>query len=203
MDAAQLVLEYIKALAWPVVVLALLLKFRPAVEGLLHEFSGRLRSAKSVKLGIFGQEVELSGTAKELMREREKLLQDRAAGTAAIKKAERIGRSVDSLANPMSDTIGLVLLTAKATGVPIEQIMKDVWMMISPGQEKKKPIVPPMFLLNLSREIEKILAELVNLGLVSLKGEEYRLTSDGRDLFTKVRDEQNQLFQKFDKLWEQ
>lgn len=202
MEIANLVLEFTRVLAWPVVVLSLLLKFRSAVEDVLQQFSGRLRSAESVKLGVFGQELELSGTAKELIREREQLLRDRTAGTAAIMKAERIGRSVDRLANPMSDTVGLVLLNRQQTGVRLEEILKDVWLMMSTSPETKKPTMPPMALLAFSREVEKILVELVNLGLVIVKGDSYRLTSDGRDLFTKVRKEQDHFFDRFEKLWE-
>lgn len=203
MEIANLILEFIKALAWPLVVLVLLLRFRSAVEDVFLQFSGRMRSAESVRLGIFGQEVELSGTAKELIREREQLLQDRTAGSAAIRKAERIGRYVDSLANPMSDTIGLALLNREPTGARLEEILKDVWLLMSTSTEKKKPTMPPMAVLAMSREIEKILVQLVSLGLVAVKRETYHLTSDGRALFTKVREEQERFLDKFDKLWEQ
>jgi len=66
MEVAKLVLEYLKAIAWPLIVLFLVLRFRSSILRILNAIGDRLASAETVKFGVFGQEVQISGTAKEL-----------------------------------------------------------------------------------------------------------------------------------------
>jgi hypothetical protein len=201
MELASLIVEFTKALAWPIVVVFLVVRFRSGLQDLLLQFGGRVRSAESVKLKILDQEIELSGTAKELIREREELLQDRTSGTAALKKAERIRRYLDRLANPMSDAIGLALLENEPDGARIEELVRDVWKMLSPEMAIKKQPPVPIAVLAMHREIETTLAQFAALGLVSVVRETYQLTAAGRDLFNKVRANQDRLLARFDQAW--
>ena len=201
MELASLIVEFTKALAWPIVVVFLVVRFRSGLQDLLLQFGGRVRSAESVKLKILDQEIELSGTAKELIREREELLQDRTSGTAALKKAERIRRYLDRLANPMSDAIGLALLENEPDGARIEELVRDVWKMLSPEMAIKKQPPVPIAVLAMHREIETTLAQFAALGLVSVVRETYQLTAAGRDLFHKVRANQDRLLERFDQAW--
>ena len=201
MELASLIVEFTKALAWPIVVVFLVVRFRSGLQDLLLQFGGRVRSAESVKLKILDQEIELSGTAKELIREREELLQDRTSGTAALKKAERIRRYLDRLANPMSDAIGLALLENEPDGARIEELVRDVWKVLSPEMAIKKQPPVPIAVLAMHREIETTLAQFAALGLVSVVRETYQLTAAGRDLFNKVRANQDRLLARFDQAW--
>ena len=201
MELASLIVEFTKALAWPIVVVFLVVRFRSGLQDLLLQFGGRVRSAESVKFKILDQEIELSGTAKELIREREELLQDRTSGTAALKKAERIRRYLDRLANPMSDAIGLALLENEPDGARIEELVRDVWKMLSPEMAIKKQPPVPIAVLAMHREIETTLAQFAALGLVSVVRETYQLTAAGRDLFNKVRANQDRLLARFDQAW--
>jgi len=201
MELASLIVEFTKALAWPIVVVFLVVRFRSGLQDLLLQFGGRVRSAESVKLKILDQEIELSGTAKELIREREELLQDRTSGAAALKKAERIRRYLDRLANPMSDAIGLALLENEPDGARIEELVRDVWKMLSPEMAIKKQPPVPIAVLAMHREIETTLAQFAALGLVSVVRETYQLTAAGRDLFNKVRANQDRLLARFDQAW--
>jgi len=201
MELASLIVEFTKALAWPAVVVFLVVRFRAGLQDLLLQIGDRVRSAESVKLKILDQEIELSGTAKELIREREELLQDRTSGTAALKKAERIRRYLDRLANPMSDAIGLALLENEPDGARIEELVRDVWKMLSPEMAIKKQPPVPIAVLAMHREIETTLAQFAALGLVSVVRETYQLTAAGRDLFNKVRANQDRLLARFDQAW--
>ncbi len=48
MEIARLILDFIRALIWPLVVAALLLRFRTSIEKLVERF----RTAQSLKVGL-------------------------------------------------------------------------------------------------------------------------------------------------------
>jgi CheY-like chemotaxis protein len=57
MEIARLILDFIRLLVWPIVIVVLMLRFKTSIEN----FVERLRRAQNLKIGVFGQSVELSG----------------------------------------------------------------------------------------------------------------------------------------------
>ena len=55
-------------MAWPLVVVIIVLRFKPQIDDILRAFNARMGAAESVKLGVMGQQLELSGTARELLK---------------------------------------------------------------------------------------------------------------------------------------
>src|SRR5262245_46785413 len=108
MDANQ-VLDFLKALLWPVVTLTVVLMFRSHLGRLFQQVSDRIGTAETLKLGIAGQQVEISGTAKELAKERARLAQS-SDPQISMEKLEVIDQASRELSNPIADVIGLKLL---------------------------------------------------------------------------------------------
>lgn len=63
MEIAKIVVEYLQVLTWPLIVVFLIIRFRPNIEDLLAKLSERFGSAEKVTLGVLGQQIEISGTA--------------------------------------------------------------------------------------------------------------------------------------------
>ena len=89
MELATLVLEYIKALAWPLVVVAIVVGFRGPLARILSAVGEKLEKADTVKVGVLGQEIEISATAKELSADRQELLAASSDDREAREKAWR------------------------------------------------------------------------------------------------------------------
>jgi hypothetical protein len=193
-EVAKLILEYIKTLAWPLVLLILVFRFSMSVESIILRVSERLGTAETLKVGIMGSQVEISGTAKELLKERHELI-SQGGSEEARQFAQKIDQSVPRLSNPMSDLVGISLLRGGKQGLSLEEIIEAVWKAFSP--EQKPPDLSPMAVIALSTELEKILMELKQLDLVSESEGKYQLTSRGRELFEKVSAKQEQLLRKF------
>src|SRR6476661_7452427 len=105
MEIAKLILEYLKAVAWPLVVLLLVLRFRSSIVRILNAIGDRFMSAETVKVGVFGQEVQISGTAKELQRVGQELLESSPRDDRAQAKAGQIMQAIPQLNNPFADII--------------------------------------------------------------------------------------------------
>jgi len=171
MSTAQLILEYIKALAWPVVVFLLILQFRKVIHEVLSQLVERLRSAESVKFGVMGQEIELSGTARMLLAQRPNV-QDPA---------------IERLNNPLADMVGVALLEAPSHALPQDELLPAIAHAM--GLKIQKP--QQAFIASaLMKQLEPIVDELSSQGLISLTDGVSALTADGVDFFTRVRKHQ-------------
>jgi hypothetical protein len=195
-EIAKLVLEFLKVLTWPAVALVVVLLFRPHLERILRQFSDRLGTAETLKLGVMGQEVQISGTAKELAKERALLAQS-PTSEASPDKLQAIDRAARELNNPFADLIGLKLLQSK-TPIPLENLVHAVVTAMSTGPEPPKH--PPMVILAMTREVEKVLATLQSLAYARVKGGEYELTSEGRHFFQRVAKQQGEFLARFNAL---
>lgn len=193
MEVAKLVLEFLKVLTWPIVALIIVLIFRPHLERILRQFSDRLGTAETLKLGVMGQEVQISGTAKELAKERALLAQSPSAGTSPD-KLQAIDRATRELNNPFADLIGLKLLQSKIP-IRLENLVHAVAAAMSTGPEPPKH--PPMVILAMTREVEKVLATLQSLVYARARNGEYELTPDGRRFFQRVADQQGEFLARF------
>lgn len=193
MEIAKLVLEFLKVLVWPSVILTLVLLFRPNVERILRQFSERLGTAEMLKLGVMGQEVQISGTAKELAKERALLAQSQPSDVSP-EKLQAIDRAARELNNSFADLVGLSLLQS-TTPVRLENIAHRVIRVMSTRTELPKH--PPMLILTLTREIEKLLTTLQTIGYVEADAGEYKLSPEGQIFFHRVADQQDELLARF------
>jgi hypothetical protein len=199
-EIAKLVLEYLRALVWPLVAIFLVLLFRRRLDNILSEFTSRMSAAEKLKFGVMGQELEISGTARELLKKREELLTSELGSEPALRKAEQIEKSIEQLSDPMADFVGIALVRGKSGGLSLAEITHTVVRMIA--GRKAKDWEPGTVLL-LSKSLERILTELIGLNLVSLSKEKYRLTNEGRALFQKVWDRQRSFLRTFATLSDQ
>lgn len=199
MEVANLILEYIKALAWPVIVLVLVLKFRSTILRILNAIADRFMSAETVKLGVFGQEVQLSGTAKELQRVGQELLASSPGDQRAQARAGQIMQAIPQLNNPFADIIGTALLNAPKGGLTADELLERVLNAVSPRREGERfpPSQAQFILMSMSREVEKVLATLVKLEFALGTNNRYSLTSSGREFFEKVAIRQKHLLSRF------
>lgn len=178
-------------------VIFVVLRFKPQIDGILRAFNARMGAAESVKLGVMGQQLELSGTAKELLKDRDELLANQAASEPALRKAEQIQQAVPRLSNSMADLVGLALLNSKKGELTLEEIIRGVMSSLTTSGRDTLSHMPPAALYTVSKEFEGILDELVNLNLVTTNREAYQLTDRGREFFQRVSDKQQAFFTKF------
>jgi hypothetical protein len=199
MEVAKLILEYLKVIAWPLMVLFLVLRFRASIVRILNAVGDRLASAETVKVGVFGQEVEISGTAKELQVVRQELLATSSGDQDAQERAGRILQAIPQLNNPIADIVGVALLNAPRNGFAVDDLLETVLNALSPKRDRERFRAEhaQFVLLSMAREVEKVLAQLVELDFARAEGERYALTSAGRDFFKKVAARQRHLLSRF------
>jgi hypothetical protein len=193
METAKLVLEFLKVLLWPVVTLIIVMMFKSHVERFLLQLSNRVGSAETLKLGVMGQEVQISGTAKELAKERALLAQS-PDPQGSTEQLEAIDQATRELNNPIADVIGIELLRAKGAA-RIENLVHNLVTTIVPNKDPSEQ--PPMMILQMMREVEKVLRTLQNLGYATAKDEGYQLTEVGRRFFQRVADHQSDVLARF------
>jgi hypothetical protein len=197
MEVAKLILEFLKVLTWPIVTLLIVWQFKPYLERILGQFSDRLKTAETLKLGVMGQEVQISGTAKELLKERELLTQSGFL-SSSTEKVLAIENATRELNNPMADVVGMALLSAQEA-LTIEELTRRILKTMNP---KESPTTEhaPFMLVMLSKQIEKMLASLQSLDYVELTGETYSLSSAGRDFFQRVQERYGEFLARFNAL---
>jgi hypothetical protein len=194
MEIAKLVLEFLRVLLWPVVTLTIILVFTPHLGRILQQVGDRVGTAETLKVGVMGQEVQISGTAKELAKERALWAQS-PDPQISTKKIEAIDQATRELANPIADLIGLKLLQSKGV-VRLENLVHAALAAISPDKPPEEH--PPMEILVVTRSVEQILATLRTLGyVVEAKQDEYEFTDAGRRFFQRVSDRQSDFIARF------
>jgi hypothetical protein len=193
METAKLVLEFLKVLLWPVVTLIIVMMFKSHVERFLLQLSNRVGSAETLKLGVMGQEVQISGTAKELAKERALLAQS-PDPQGSTEQLEAIDQATRELNNPIADVIGIELLRAKGAA-RLENLVHNLVTTIVPNKDPSEQ--PPMMILQMMREVERVLRTLQNLGYATGKDEGYQLTEVGRRFFQRVADHQSDVLARF------
>jgi hypothetical protein len=196
MEIAKLVLEYIKALAWPLAVLVLVFKFRGAINGILQAVGNRLASAETVKLGVLGQEVELSGTARELKVEQQQLLGASKTDREARERAGRVAEAIPQLNNPFADLVGIALLSAPGQGLSLDDLLEQILKQMGTESALKTPEAG-LLLSSVSREVDKVLTQLGELGFTVVQGDRYLLSSPGRTFFERVAARHKHLLDRF------
>lgn len=196
MEIAKLVLEYLKALAWPLTVLALALKFRGAIARILLAIGSRLESAETVKFDVLGQEVELSGTARELKVEQQQLLVASKTDREARERAGRVAEAIPELNNPVADMVGLALLEASGAGLSLDELLERVVVQMGTENALQGPQAS-ILLSSMSREIEKVLTRLTELGFTIVDHDRYMLSGTGRDFFERVAARHKHLMERF------
>jgi hypothetical protein len=72
--------------------------------------------------------------------------------------------------------------------------MREVTSSLTSSGSDALKSMPAGALYTLSKEFEGMLAELVNLDLVTVNGDTYRLTDKGRPFFQRVSDKQQAFF---------
>ena len=199
MELARLILEYLKVLAWPLVVLLLVLRFRTSILRILNAIGDRLPSAETVKVGVLGQEVEISGTARELKAAGQELLAASAGDQLVQQKAGRILQAIPQLNHPVADIVGVALLDAPREGLTSDALLEKVLDSFAPRKDRErfKNEQVQFVLMSMAREVEKVLAQLMELDFAEVKGERHSLTSAGRVFFEKVAARQRHLLSRF------
>ncbi len=195
MELAKLVLEYLKALAWPLIVLLIVFRFRASIVRILTAVGDRLASAETVKVGAFGGAVEFSGTAKELKVEQQQLLAMSSDDKAAKEKAGRISLAIPELNNPLADIVGVSLLKAPRDGLTMDDLLETVLRTFSPQMDRARQAA--FVLLAMAREVEKVLAQLADLDFSEVHEGRHSLTIAGRAFFEKVAARQKHLLSHF------
>jgi hypothetical protein len=196
MELASLILEYLKVLAWPLVVVGLVLRFRTPLARILSAIGDRLASAETVKVGVLGQEVEISGTAKQLKAERQELLAASPDNREAREKAERLGRAIPQLNNPIADVVGTALLRASKEGLSLDDLIGQVLSSFGASADLAKSQAR-LLLTSMSREVEKVLANLQELKFATPAAGKYTLTTAGSSFFKRVAAREEQLMARF------
>jgi hypothetical protein len=196
MELARLILEYLKVLAWPIVVVGLLLHFRRPLAAILSAIGEKLASAETVKVGVLGQEVEISGTAKELKAERQELLAAPSEDREARAKAKLVERAIPDLNNPIADIVGIALLRAPKDGLSVDDLIGKVLSSFGTAADMAKPQAR-LVLTSMSREVDKVLANLTGLKFAVPVAGRYSLTNAGRDFFKRVAAREEQLLARF------
>jgi len=191
MDTARLILEFLKVLIWPAVILAIVLIFKSHFEQILRQFSDRLGTAETLKVGLMGQEVNISGTAKVLAKERAFLAQ---TSDPQVSKSElqAIGQAARDLSDPIFDLIMLTLLRTKGAA-RVENIVQAT----IDARFDKEEYLSPALISGLKRSVEKALATLQALHYVDAKDNEYELTDAGRLVFQRVGEHESQVLERY------
>jgi hypothetical protein len=193
MEVAELILGFVEALAWPAAVVFLLLKFRSTVERIFKQLGTRLGAAESVELGLFGQDIKISGTAKELIREASELESSEPDGPEQG-KVEQIQGSLKNLVSPLADSVGTALLKSGKKMTIVEVVAVVALSILAPGKKLNwSEAAVAMF----SREVEKVLEELVKLQLAATDGKNYWLTKAGDIFFNRVFEQQANMAKEF------
>src|SRR5262249_26213252 len=139
MEVARLVLDYLRVLIWPVLLVAIAVHFRKQIEDLLE----RARVAKELKVGLFGQSIEISGaleTAAQLAASIKSDEPDREGATGQIVKSistaartgviEQLGGKrvlwVDD--EPQNNEHGIKALQAQGVQVTVSTSTRDAVM---------------------------------------------------------------------------
>lgn len=179
MGLAELILEYLKVLAWPLVVLSLVLRFRRSILRILDAVGGRLASAETVKVGLLGQEVEISGTAKELTAAGQQLLAAAEGDQLVQQKASKMLQAIPQLNNPVADIVGIALLEGPPEGLTADALLEKVLDSLSPRKDRERfrAAQAQFVLMSMAREVEKILTHLVELDFAAAVEGHYSLTS--------------------------
>jgi hypothetical protein len=196
MEIAKLILEYIKALAWPLTVLAMVLRFRRAIGAILLAVGNRLASAETVKFGVLGQEVELSGTAQELRVEQQQLLVASKTDHEARERAGRVAEAIPELNNPIADLVGIALIEAPRPGLSLDELLERIVAQMGTEAALKTPQAG-LLLASMSREVEKVLSRLAELGFTTADHDRYLLSGPGRAFFERVATRQKHLLERF------
>lgn len=196
MEIAKLILEYLRVLAWPIVAVGLVLHFRRPLARILSAIGEKLASAETVKVGLLGQEVEISGTAKELRAERQELLAAPSDDREARAKARLVERAIPELNSPIADIVGIALLRAPRDGFSIDDLIGQVLSAFGTAADLAKPQAR-LVLTSVSREVDKVLANLTGLKFASMVAGRYRLTDAGRDFFGRVAAREERLVARF------
>ena len=199
MEIAMLVLEYVKALAWPLVVVFLVLRFRLSILQILDAVGSRLASAETVKVGVLGQEVEISGIAKELKMAGQELLAASGGDEYAQQKADQLLSAVPELNNPIADIVGVALLDAQNEGLTTDSLIEAVLDSFNPRREEAplKSKQAEFILVSMAREVEKVLAKLQDIEFATVDHDRHSLTSTGIEFFRKVAARQKSLLARF------
>jgi hypothetical protein len=192
MEIAKLVVEFLRALAWPIVTLILVLRFHSALSQILTGLSDRFRTADKLKLGVMGQEVELSGTAQVLLHRKDELLRNADSEGGATVEAAQIQKSAQQLNNPIADIIGIALLRSRATGMTLEQIVQAIMVILAPKTEPA-----PFLLITMADQAKKCLDAMITAGLAEQRGQYAMLTDKGVDVFESVEKSQTSFLKRF------
>jgi len=196
MEIAKLILEFLKVLTWPLVTLVIVWQFRPHLERILKQFGDRLKTAETLKVGVMGQEVQLSGTARELVKERDLLVQ-----TGKLDESTQQALAIDAatreLNNPMADLVGMILLAA-SEAMPLEEITRRLIKTMSPNEAPNQQT--PFMVVMMSKEIEKMLMSLQSLAYIQCHDDVYALSQSGREFFQRVQERYGLFMAKFQAL---
>jgi len=191
MDTARLILEFLKVLIWPAVILAIVLIFKSHLEQILRQFSDRLGTAENLKFGLMGQEVNISGTAKVLEKERAFLAQS-SDPQVSQSKLQAIDRAARQLSDPIVDVIMLTLLRTKG----VARVDKIVQAVIDARFDKTQ-FLSPVLISGLKDSVERALATLQALEYVDAKDNEYELTDAGRLVFQRVAEHEGEVIARY------
>jgi len=195
MEIAKLILEFLKVLTWPIVTLIIICLFRPHLERLFRQFSDRLEAAETVKFDLLGQEVQISGTVKELARDRALLAQSKLA-EASSSKLQIIDQAARELNDISADITGLKLLESKGP-IRIEDLVYAVMTAIGMNRNRSYEH-SPMVILGMRKDVERILWALQNLSYAKMVSDsEYELTAEGRQFFERVAERQDEFLTRF------
>jgi len=182
-------------LTWPVVTLIIIYLFRSHLERLFRQFSDRLGAAETLKLGLMGQEVQISGTVKELAKDRALLAQSKIS-EASASKLQLIDQAARELNDILADMTGFKLLESEGS-IRIENLVYAV--MTGMGMNVDPPAGRlPKVILGMRKEVERILWALQSLSYAKMVGDsEYKLTSEGRQFFRRVAEQQDEFLARF------
>jgi hypothetical protein len=187
MGTATLILEFLKVLIWPAVILAIVLIFRSHLERILRQLSDRLGTAETLKLGPAG--VQVSWSAKELAK-------DFLAQSSDPQVSEGKRQAIDddaarALSDPITDVVGLALWRQKGparVGEIVQAVVDLVWSTDN---------VSLLFISGLRRRVEKALTALQALDYVEAKDNEYDFTAAGRRFFQRVTEHEPEVLNRY------
>lgn len=167
MGSATLILEFLKVLIWPAVILAIVLIFRSHLERILRQLNDRLGTAETLKLGPTG--VQVSWSAKELAKDF--LAQSSDPQVSEGKRQAIDDEAARALSDPITDVVGLALWRQKGparVGEIVQAVVDLAWSTDN---------VSLLFISGLRRRVEKALAALQALDYVEAKDNEHDFTA--------------------------
>ena len=187
MGTATLILEFLKVLIWPAVILAIVLIFRSHLERILRQLSDRLGTAETLMLGPTG--VQVSWSAKELAKDF--LAQSSDPQVFKGKRQALDGEGARALSDPITDVVGLALWRQKGparVGEIVQAVVDLAWSTDN---------VSLLFISGLRRRVEKALAALQALDYVEAKDNEYDFTAAGRRFFQRVTEHESEVLNRY------